>query len=82
MELNLPIIFWTRKFWKIRAFDYNQHIALLMYTIARFQSIGTTSDFGTKFAENYMNNNTFEKRNIKIEISVYTFFYIYLQPSC
>ena len=53
-----------------------------MYTIAKFQSIGTTSDFGTKFAENYMNNKTFEKRNIKIEISVYTFFYIYQQPGC
>ena len=24
----LAIIFWTRKFWKIRAFDYNQHVDL------------------------------------------------------
>ena len=47
MGRNLPVIFWTRKFWKIRAFDYNQHIISMMYTNARFQSIGTTSDFGT-----------------------------------
>ena len=41
-----------------------------MYTNARFQSIGTTSDFGTKFAENYMNNKTSEKTKIKIVISI------------
>ena len=32
-----------------------------MHTIARFRSTGTTSDFGTKFAQNYMNDKTFEK---------------------
>ena len=30
-----------------------------MYTNARFQSIGTTSDFATKFAQNYMNDKNF-----------------------
>ena len=52
MEQNLLTIFWTRKFWKIRAFDYNQYIILIMYTNARFQPVGTTSEFGTKFAQN------------------------------
>ena len=32
-----------------------------MHTNAKFQSIVTTSDFGTKFAQNYMNEKTFEK---------------------
>ena len=49
-----------RKFWKIRAFNYNQHIILKMYANARFQSIGAKSDFGTKFSHNYMNYETFE----------------------
>ena len=34
-----------------------------------FQSIGTTSGFETKLAQNYMNNKTFEKINIKLVIS-------------
>ena len=70
MELNLSIIFWTQNFWKIRGFDYNQHIVLIMYTNSRFQSTGATSDFGTKFAQNYMNDKLFEKIIIKIEISI------------
>ena len=37
-----------------------------MYTNARFQSIGATSDFGTKFTKYYLNGKTFEKVNIKI----------------
>ena len=41
-----------------------------MYTNARFQSIRTTLDFGTKFAQNYMNDKTFEKINIKIVINI------------
>ena len=41
IERDMPIIFWTREFWKIRAFDYNQPIILIMYTNARFHSIGT-----------------------------------------
>ena len=41
------------------AFDYNQHIILIMYTNARFQSTETTSDFG----QNYMNDKIFEKNN-------------------
>ena len=41
-----------------------------MYRNTRFQSVETTSDFGTKFAQTYMNDTTFEKINIKIEISV------------
>ena len=32
-----------------------------MYTNARFQSIGAPSYFGTKFAQKYMNDKTFEK---------------------
>ena len=32
-----------------------------MYTNARFQSIGTTKDFGTKLAQNYINDKTFKK---------------------
>ena len=71
MELNFPIIFLTRKFWKIRAFGFNQHIVLIMYRNSRFQLIGATSDFGTRFAQIYINHKMFEKINIKIEISVY-----------
>ena len=41
-----------------------------MYTNARFQSVGTTPDFGTKFAQNYMNDKTFKKINVKIVISI------------
>ena len=70
MELNLSIIFWTQNFWKIRGFDYNQHIVLIMYTNSTFQSLGVTLDFGTKFAQNYMNDKLFEKIIIKIEISI------------
>ena len=32
-----------------------------MYANARFRSIRITSDFLTKFAQNYVNNKTFEK---------------------
>ena len=32
-----------------------------MYTNATFQSIGTISDFGTKFVQNYMNSKAFVK---------------------
>ena len=41
-----------------------------MYRNAGFQSIETTSDSGTKFAKNYMNDKTFEKVNIKIVIGI------------
>ena len=62
MELNLPIIFWTRKFWKIRAFDYNEHIVSIMYTNSTFPSIGKTSDFGTKFnPKKYEEKRIFKK---------------------
>ena len=37
---------------------------------ARFQSIEITSDIGTEFGRNYMNEKTFEKVNIKIVISI------------
>ena len=40
-----------------------------MYTNARFQSIAAR-DFGTKFAQNYKYDKTFEKVNIKIVISM------------
>ena len=39
-----------------------------MYANARYQSIGTTSDFGTNFAQNNMNDKIFEKVNIEFEI--------------
>ena len=32
-----------------------------MFANARFQSNETTSNFGTEFAQNYMNDKTFEK---------------------
>ena len=41
-----------------------------MFINARFQSFGTTSDFWTKFTQNYMNDKTFENINIKIVISI------------
>ena len=41
-----------------------------MYTNARFQSIGKTSDFGTKFTQNYIKDKNFEKINMKIVISI------------
>ena len=44
-----------------------------MYTNTGFWSTGTASDFGTKFVQNYMNDKTFEKINIKIETSIYQF---------
>ena len=51
------------------AFDCNQKMILIMYTNARFRSTGTT-DFGTKFTQNYMNDKTFKKINIKIIITI------------
>ena len=63
MEKSLPIIFWTIKFWKIGAFDYNQHIVLIMYTNAGFQSIGTTLDVGTKFWQKLCEWKNFWKNN-------------------
>ena len=55
---------------RIRVFDYNQQYMHMytIYTNVRFQSIGTTSDFGTKFAQNNMNDKNFEKVNIEFEI--------------
>ena len=41
-----------------------------MYTTARFQAIGTISDFGTKFTQNYMNDKTFKKINVKIVTNI------------
>ena len=66
MEWSLPTIFWARKFWKFWAFNYNQHGLLIMWTNARFYSIGTTSGFWAKIAQNYMSDKTFEKINSKI----------------
>ena len=37
-----------------------------MYTNARFQSMGTSSDFGTKFVQKNTNERNFEKTNVKI----------------
>ena len=51
---NSPIIFGAGKFQNIRAFDYKQNIILIMYTNTRFQSIGITSGFETKFAHQQM----------------------------
>ena len=41
-----------------------------MDTNDRFQSIEISSDFGTNFGQNYVNDQTFEKINIKIVISI------------
>ena len=41
-----------------------------MFTNARLHSIVTTSDFETKFVQNYMNYQTFEKIIIKIMINI------------
>ena len=41
-----------------------------MYTNAGFQSIGTTSDFRIKFTQNYVNDKTLEKINIKTVINI------------
>ena len=41
-----------------------------MYTNAEFQSIGTTSDFRIKFTQNYVNDKTLEKINIKTVINI------------
>ena len=43
---------------------------LITYINTRFDSIETISDFGTKFAQNYMNDKTFTKINLKIVISI------------
>ena len=67
-QRNFSVIFWT--FWKIRVFNYDYHIMLITYINTRFDSIETISDFGTKFAQNYMNDKTFTKINLKIVISI------------
>ena len=41
-----------------------------MYANAKFQSVGTKSDFVTKFTQNYLTDKTFEKINIKIVINI------------
>ena len=52
-----------------------------MYTNARFQSIGAAPDFWTKLAQNYMNDNTFEKINIKGGLLVILIDYmVFLSP--
>ena len=44
--------------------NLNQHIA--MCPCIKFQSIWQTLDFGTKFAQNYMNDKFFKRINIKV----------------
>ena len=70
MERNLAIIFWTRKFWEIRAFDYSQHTILIMHAKARFHTIGSTPDLWTKLSQNYMKDKTFKEINIKIVVNM------------
>ena len=42
-----------------------------MYNDTKFQSTGqTTSDFRSKFAQNYINDKTFKKINVKIVINI------------
>ena len=41
-----------------------------MDTHSRFQSVGVTSDFGTKLAQNYINDKTSKKVNIKTVLSI------------
>ena len=44
---------------------------IIMYNDTKFQSIGqTTSDFRSKFAQNYINDKTFKKINVKIVINI------------
>ena len=53
----------NKKILKITAFDYNQHIILIMHTNAKFQSIGTKSDFRIKFPPIYMNKKTSKRQD-------------------
>ena len=70
-SVNLKRTRWNEmKILKNRDFDYNHHIISIMYTNARFQSIRTTSGFWTIFAQDYVNDKTFGKINIKIVISI------------
>ena len=69
MERNFPVITWTREFWKIRPFDYIQHIILIMYTNARFHSTGTTF-LRPNFPKIILMRKTFVKINNKIVISI------------
>ena len=41
-----------------------------MYPCTKFQLIWRTSDFGTNFAQENMNNKNFGKINIKFEIRI------------
>ena len=41
-----------------------------MYPCKKFQPIWRTSDFGIKLAQKNMNENNFEKINIKIKIRI------------
>ena len=41
-----------------------------MYTNTRFQSIGITSNCGTKFAQNYINGKTLGKTKIEIVLNM------------
>ena len=41
-----------------------------MYPCTKFQSIWTTSDFETKFAQKNMTDKNFEKINIKIAYNI------------
>ena len=52
---------------KNTAQNLNQHIT--MCPCIKFQSIWRTLDFGTTFAQNYMNDKFFKRINIKIVIS-------------
>ena len=47
------------------------NIIIIMYNDTKFQSIEqTASDFRSKFAQNYINDKTFKKINVKIVISI------------
>ena len=59
----VPKIYKRQIFRKIRHQNRNQHITMCPCT--KFHSVWKT-DFGTKFSQNYMNENFFEKINIKI----------------
>ena len=63
----------NKKILKIKVFNYNQHIILIINTNARFQLIGSTSNFWTnlpKLAQENMTDKNFEKINIIIVISL------------
>ena len=64
---NVILSIWRKKELEFSIIINNICICIQFINV-RFQSIGTTSDFGTKFAQNNMNDKNFEKVNTEFEI--------------